>query len=175
MVFLYLIFRYAECCSEFGYCHPKVRICLEIFKACSRISISHLSFTRVAFSLCTMIDGDVKYIEINNVDFLQESWIAGYFRDCNGQSNGQVSSSSFSWSWSLSISKHYHPHPYPYPHPHPKHPHPRHLPRPGPGGRRDPRRSLGSRLQSRPGCCWCTVSWHLAGWVVHLCSFEKMQ
>merc|ERR1712241_912992 len=34
--------RYAECCSEFGYCHPK------------------------------------------------ESWIAGYFRDCNGQSNGQA-------------------------------------------------------------------------------------
>merc|ERR1712233_214772 len=34
--------RYAECCSEFGYCHPK------------------------------------------------DSWIAGYFRDCNGQSNGQA-------------------------------------------------------------------------------------
>merc|ERR1712012_1335558 len=33
---------YAECCSEFGYCHPK------------------------------------------------DSWIAGYFRDCNGQSNGQA-------------------------------------------------------------------------------------
>ena len=25
--------------------------------------ISHLSFTRVAFSLCTMIDGDVKYLD----------------------------------------------------------------------------------------------------------------
>merc|ERR1712141_519997 len=34
--------RYAECCSEFGYCHPK------------------------------------------------DSWVAGYFRDCNGQSNGQA-------------------------------------------------------------------------------------
>merc|ERR1712192_143866 len=34
--------RYAECCSEFGYCHPK------------------------------------------------DSWVAGYFRDCNGESNGQA-------------------------------------------------------------------------------------
>merc|ERR1712088_52813 len=34
--------RYAECCSEFGYCHPK------------------------------------------------DSWVAGYFRDCNGQSKGQA-------------------------------------------------------------------------------------
>ena len=51
--------RYAECCTEFGYCHPLV-----------------------SYTYMMVMTSD-------NGTLIQDIWEKGYFRDCNGKSNGQ--------------------------------------------------------------------------------------